>query len=153
MDVRNLYLGIISAAAGGAFIAFSGRLDAMPALFPKIVAAGLLLLGLFTFGTQCVLLLMRKEARVEFITGVKTIGWRKEFKLLPILGAALLYAALFKKIGFVILTPPLIFAVAYYFGYKKKFVLIGVSLGFSLVLYLLFGLFLNVPIPLLPQGV
>jgi len=89
-----------------------------------------------------------EEIKSEF----KKFDWRDEFRLVFPLIMIILYAFLFKPVGFVILTPLLIFAIAYYFGFRKIVLLILVSLGFSVFLYLLFRVFLNVPIPLFPRG-
>jgi putative tricarboxylic transport membrane protein len=152
MEVKDLYLGIISLAVGTVFLIFSLQLDVMPAAFPMIISIMLQVLGLMKIGTVTVGLVRQKGLRVEFLSEMKNVAWRKEMRIVFPLVMAILYAFLFKPLGFIILTPVLVFSIAYYFGYRKIVRLIIISLGFSVFLYLLFGLFLNVPIPLFPRG-
>jgi hypothetical protein len=152
MDTKNVYLGAFCIIVGAAFIVFSSALDVMPALFPMIVAILLLGLGVVSLGTQVVLLIGKRSAREAFGKSIRESDPGASLRLLPPLVVAFLYAFLLKRLGFVIITPILIFVTAYYFGYRRKVRLILVSIGFTGILYLLFGLFLRVPFPLFPRG-
>ncbi len=153
MDRKNFYFGVICIIAGASFIGFSRQLDSVPALFPTVVAALLLGLGIISISPQIILLVARKEARAEFAQSYRSGSLFNVLRLLPPLVIAIIYTVLFKIVGFLILTPILIISTAWYLGYRKIVVLLIASLGFTLILYLLFGYFLNVPIPLLPRGV
>ncbi len=153
MDGKNLWLGAFSVISGAMVISWCGRLDAVPALFPKVVSVIMIVLGFIGISTQIAALIKSADFRKSFANDVlKTVNWTRELRVLPPFFMAIVYAYYFRKVGFILLTPLLIGLIARYLGYKKIPILIGAGIGFTIILYLLFGYFLNVPIPKSPLG-
>ncbi len=65
-----------------------------------------------------------------------------------IIGITILYFLLIEYIGYFIITPLFLFSLTIFLGYKNRKVLFLYPLIFTAFLYLVFRLFLNVPLPL-----
>ena len=110
-----------------------------PGAIPKILSAGLVVLGLIlAIGG----FLTKKKPEEKLVT-------RQELVLTLIMtGICVAYIILLPIIGYVIATPLLIAAILFTVGSRKWTTLVFVSLGASLVLFVLFYSLLRVNLPL-----
>jgi putative tricarboxylic transport membrane protein len=152
MDNRNFWLGLSSILLGLVVLIPSSRLAPMPALFPKVVSALMILLGACAAGTWGLQRIRGSGSGsgVGLFPEASRGNGKRELRVLPPLFIAVLYVFLFKPVGFALLTPPLIGLTAWYLGYRKVLILIAVSVGVTALLYLLFAYLLSVPLPRSP---
>lgn len=148
MEYKNVSVGIVSVFSGAFFLFHSSKLDAVPASFPRVIAGLLFVLGVVVLGRFISLQRKGDGTWSSIIVHIRRTDWVKELGIVPPLVLAILYSVLLMRIGFVISTPLLIGVTAYFFGYRKLKILSIVSMATSVLLYLIFGMFLNVPFPL-----
>ena len=133
-------------------IIWSASLPATAGLFPKVVSAFMIVFGCVGLAHQ--MLVLRGHGAGSHATRIAiwnpNTALRRELRLLPPTLIAVSYVYFFRKLGFVWLTPLLIFATSWVLGYRKAWVLIAVAVGFSAVLYLAFRILLSVPFPTSP---
>lgn len=106
--------------------------------FPTLIGYFMLIVALFILFTT----LMQKESKVNF----KNINKRK---VIVVFIALVLYVALFKLIGYVLSTFFLCAYVITTLGYKNYKLTMLISVGVTLVVFVLFKIVLGVPLPLL----
>lgn len=111
---------------------------------PKIALGGLAIFSFLLF-LQGLLLLPKKE-----VVFGKDLYASKEFKdtirSFIYIGILVVYAILFKVVGFIVSSIYLIFAVLIYYGAKKKSYYI-IALIISALVYLVFAKVLNISLP------
>ncbi len=81
-----------------------------------------------------------KEEETQGNVDMKRIGM--------IIFITIIYYILIDLVGYFIVTPLFLFVLSMLLGYKNKLVLFIYPLAFSMFLYLVFRLFLNVPLPM-----
>jgi hypothetical protein len=69
------------------------------------------------------------------------------FRALSIWGAAIVYVVLLPLVGYLVATPIFIALVLWLFSVRRPWLLVGVSLGFTVSVSLIFVLFLHVRLP------
>lgn len=137
MRKLDLILGFILVAICGVFYFMISRLPSKATLYPLFVTTILLLLTLI---------------HIAITYFKKTDSEANVFKdlelkqLLFVLGASGLYVGLINIIGYVIST--IIYIVAVLFGLNvKKSNSVFISVGFSIIVYVVFKILLKVPLP------
>lgn len=108
-----------------------------PGDFPEIISIGLIVCGVILFIQS-----IKEEEKVQKIYSKDAL---LSIFALVILG--LLYVYLVHYIGFLYLTPFLMFATMYLFGYKKIPYAVIISIGFTLLVYYIFYGIFKVPLP------
>lgn len=133
----DLILGFVLIAICGVFYFMISHLPSKATLYPIFVTTLLLVLTLI----HIVITYFKKDdSESNVFKGLELK------QLLFVLGASGLYVAIINIIGYLIST--IIYIIAVYFGLnvkKKNSVLI--SVGFSIVVYVLFKVILKVPLP------
>jgi putative tricarboxylic transport membrane protein len=141
--VYGLLLGAFSLLFFGATMKFpksSGGID--PRVFPLVVIAA-------TFALSVLLIIqgMLRTVRGQ-VSQEKTLPRGKiALKLLTIVGAGLLYAAVLDAVGYVLATPLIMALGMYFFGERKPLRIALVSVLVSAALYLVFRGVFRVPLP------
>lgn len=108
-----------------------------PGDFPEIVSIGLIICGfILTFQS---FFISEKTKKIYSKSSVKDV--------LILIFISLLYVYLVKYIGFLYLTPFLMLATMYLFGYKKLPYAIVISVIFTLLVYYVFYGIFKVPLP------
>jgi len=108
-----------------------------PGDFPEIISIGLIICGIILFIQG-----LKREEKLQKIYSKEAL---LNILILVILG--LLYVYLVHYIGFLYLTPFLMFATMYLFGYKKIPYAIVISIVFTLLVYYIFYGIFKVPLP------
>ncbi len=108
-----------------------------PGDFPEIVSMGLIICG--------VILAIRSIRNPEKPKKMYSASSLKDILILIFL--SLLYVYLVSYIGFLYLTPFLMFATMYLFGYRKIPYAIIISIVFTLLVYYIFYGIFKVPLP------
>lgn len=70
---------------------------------------------------------------------------------LPIIGLSILYVALLSRLGFMLCTTGLMLAFFWMRGERKWWLNIIIAIGFTVVIYMVFGKMLHVPLKLMPS--
>jgi len=108
-----------------------------PGDFPEIVSIGLIICGfILTFQS---FFISEKTKKIYSKSSLKDV--------LILIFVSLLYVYLVKYIGFLYLTPFLMLATMYLFGYKKLPYAIVISVIFTLLVYYVFYGIFKVPLP------
>ncbi len=108
-----------------------------PADYPRIIAFGFIITGIIL----CIQSIISNEEI------------KKKYNKINIMKIALLliicyvYIWLVKYVGFVSLTPILLFVSMLIFGYKKITISIFISITLTIIINLVFAIFLKVPLP------
>lgn len=108
-----------------------------PGDFPEIVSVGLIICGII-LAVQS-LRSLEKPKKIYAKESLKDI--------LVIIFLSLLYVYLVSYIGFLYLTPFLMFVTMYLFGYRKIPYAIAISIVFTLLVYYIFYGIFKVPLP------
>lgn len=148
MDKRNVWVGGIVVVVGALVMIWAREMEQMPAAFPRFVSGLLIALGLVALSQPLVAILGGGRSRTA--ESSSPIAWNKELRLIPITLVAIIYTVFFKRVGYLLLTPPVIAFVAWYLGYRKINRLIVSSIGITAVLYILFAVLLRIPVPRVP---
>lgn len=137
MRKLDLILGFILVAICGVFYFMISRLPSKATLYPLFVTTILLILTLIHIAITYF-----KKADSE-ANVFKDLELKQ---LLFVLGASGLYVGLINIIGYVIST--IIYIVAVLFGLNvKKSNSVFISVGFSIIVYVVFKILLKVPLP------
>jgi hypothetical protein len=112
-----------------------------PTFFPRVLASGLALLA----AVLIIRALLDRSDRTP-LSAVRAT------RLFGVLGLTILWALLLPRVGFLLVTPLLLGSVMWTMGLRRWRGLIGVSIGMTLVLYLVFVRGLNVLLPMGPLG-
>lgn len=112
-----------------------------PTFFPRVLATILALLA--------AVLIVRALSGRSDPTPLPPV---RAARLFAVVALTLVWALLLPRAGFLIATPPLLGAVMWTLGLRHWRGLIGVSLGMTLVLYLMFVRALRVLLPMGPFG-
>ena len=112
-----------------------------PSFFPRVLATVLALLAAVLMGRA-----LSDRSDPAPLSKVRVT------RLFAILTLTVVWALLLPRVGFLIATPLLLGTVMWTMGLRRWRGLIGVSLGMTLVLYLVFVRFLKVLLPLGPFG-
>ena len=112
-----------------------------PTFFPRVLASGLALLA----AVLIVRALLDRSDRAP-LSAVRAA------RLFGVLGLTVIWALLLPRAGFLLVTPLLLGSVMWTMGLRRWRGLIGVSIGMTLVLYLVFVRALNVLLPMGPLG-
>jgi putative tricarboxylic transport membrane protein len=148
----NVVTGILSVLIGVGYTYLAWTLPRAtvgnpmaPSVFPLILGGGMTLMG--------ILLLIQENAR-----GSNKEGRRVSFTL-TLYGKSIaavtllcvLYAFFFERIGYLLSTFLFLVAVLYLFNGKERWKsILGISLGFSVGVYILFGEVLSIQLPRMP---
>jgi putative tricarboxylic transport membrane protein len=116
--------------------------DLDPAIFPIIVASGLLLIGGLYFVAS-----LGMPARNGF-TELDLTAW---LNLAVTIGLFILYGVLLIPLGFILSSAIILFALALFYGARHPIGLAITCLGIPTALYLIFTKFLLVSLPGLPE--
>lgn len=144
---KDRLIGLISLVLGGIFLALTLQIplpasssanEPGPRLFPMIACVLLIVCGLG--------LMLQKQTESEpFLTKEQTK------RLLMLLGAFILYCVGLYFVGFVIMTPILLFLTMTMFAGENKLPLVVrlvYSVGLTVLVYLIFVVFLKTNIPM-----
>ena len=112
-----------------------------PQFFPRLLAVLLALLS--------VALVVRAASGRSDTTPLPTVRFGR---LIAVLALCAGWTLLLPRVGFLIVTPPLVGAVIWILGLRRWRTIIAVSLGVTLALYLVFVQLLTVLLPLGPLG-
>ncbi|KAF2958275.1 hypothetical protein AS159_00735 [Thermotoga sp. Ku-13t] len=107
--------------------------------FPRLVTACLIICG--------VLLIVRASlSKKEYAARSRTDS-RFAFSLVGLIASFILYIYLFKKLGFILTTGPLLFFAMYVFGSKKILLNVVLSVVTSIAIYYVFTIIFKIPLP------
>ena len=115
-----------------------------PKAFPALVGGGLVL--------SAVLLLLETRKKRELLTDTRIEPRTAEEKhvihvLIGMVAWTALYYYVFDRLGYLIATPIFIFGLLSYFNRGRHRMNAAIAGGFTLVVYMLFAVFLGVPLP------
>lgn len=108
-----------------------------PGDFPEIIAIGLIVCGVILFIQS-----IKKEEKAQKIYSKDAL-----LRIFTLVILGLLYVYLVHYLGFLYLTPFLMFITMYLFGYRKIPYAIIISIGFTLLVYYIFYGIFKVPLP------
>lgn len=109
---------------------------------PKLYPLGLAIL-LAVLST--ILLISGKEGGTKLNKKIFTQGF------LPVIGICFLYVVLLPKFGFMLCTVGLMLAFFWMRGERKWWLNLTIAIGFSVIIYMVFGKALHVPLKLMPS--
>jgi putative tricarboxylic transport membrane protein len=112
-----------------------------PTFFPRVLASVLALLA-----AVLIVRALRNRTDPTPLAPVRTA------RLFGVLGLTVVWALLLPRAGFLLVTPLLLGSIMWTMGLRRWRGLIGVSLGMTLVLYLVFVRALKVLLPMGPLG-
>ena len=100
-----------------------------PGDYPKVVAAGLFILGAIL-------------ALDSFLRGFpplsEKVDWKRVRKLVIFIAVTLVYVQSMKLLGFIVTTPVFLYFGIYFFGYKKRLTAVLVSIGVTASIHIIF---------------
>lgn len=152
MDNRNLWLGLFCILLGPIVIVASGSFDPLTAVYPVAVSALLVILGAAAVGIWAVqrYRLVKAGTAAPLVSTEAKEKWKTDLRAVPLLAASVLYIALLKLTGYVVLTPFLVGYVSWYLGYRNIRVLAVTSVAFSILTWVIFRFLLGVALPRSP---
>ena len=106
--------------------------------FPKAIFMGSIVLSVALF----------LAAQFDFYKGKEKTENINIKRMGMIIGISILYFVLIDTVGYFIVTPLFLFSLTIILGYRNKKILFLYPLFFSIFLFLVFRLFLNVPLPM-----
>lgn len=112
-----------------------------PALFPRLVAGALLLIGLWY---------LRASFDLDEANGLRALDRRAWLNLAVTVAAFILYAAALRPLGFILSSTILIAALALFYGARNWLAVIGVAAFVPVAAYYLFTRGLAVVLPEAP---
>ena len=137
MKKVDIYLGFAMVAVAGVFYYMISKLPEKAIQYPIFVTTLLLFLSLIHLAIS----FSRKDDGEA--SGFESIEWKQ---LAFVLLTSGIYVGILKLVGYVVST--IIYILAVLFGLKvNKKLSIVISVGFSLVIYVLFKIILKVPLP------
>lgn len=139
----DLVIGLSAVALGIVVLLLSGKLQTVklgigPAGFPRFIAALLIILG----AVMAVPALLRgvEKPRVQVEKKAASL-------FLAAIAMSLVYVCLVSRVGFLIMTPLLLFGMMWLFGERKLPLMIAVSLITTIVIWLLFTKVFHIFLP------
>lgn len=142
MHKKDMGVGAVSVLFGAWMFFMATKLKSGPAFWPKIVAAGIVILGVIIFVTAFVKLRTEGEPQEKKAKAPPQYG-----KVLIVLGILIAYYFAFQYIGYTIPTFLMIVGTAFTLGYQNWKVMIPTALAVSICLYLAFTQLFNVRFP------
>jgi putative tricarboxylic transport membrane protein len=109
-----------------------------PGDYPKVVAAGLFILGA---------ILSIDSFLRGFPPLTEKINKNAVRRLVVFIAVSLFYVWSMRFLGFIVATLPFLFFGMYFFGYKKRLTMIIVSIGVTAAIYVVFRLIFLVMLP------
>jgi putative tricarboxylic transport membrane protein len=114
-----------------------------PKAFPVLVGCGLLLSAAIIFLEG-----RKKQRGAKGETGERRgFDRRQALTIVGMLVWTILYYATFETLGYLIATPIFLFGLLCHFHRNKYLINVAISIGFTLIAYALFSMFLHVPLP------
>jgi len=113
--------------------------------FFPIIMGGFMVL----FALSVLISSLKKRSEKESLSGMwNTFDSRKVLSAVMVLGCVSLYLVVLNAVGFLLSSPPLLFALAWIMGGKNLVVNGIMGVVASVVIYWIFWVFMRVPIPL-----
>ncbi|MDR1613503.1 MAG: tripartite tricarboxylate transporter TctB family protein [Planctomycetota bacterium] len=109
-----------------------------PGDYPKVVAAGLFLLGLLLAVSSLLAGLPRKEGAMDR---------KAALRLILFVAATIVYVQLMKPLGFLLTTPFYLFFGMWFFGYRKYAIAAVCSVGMTAAIHVVFRMIFQVMLP------
>ena len=141
---KDMGLGVAAIAFGVWMFVSAMKLKSGPDFWPKIVAGGIILLGVLIFAMGFINL--QKEKKEEKAPA-KEKAKPQYLSVAAVMAVLVVYYFAFQTIGYTIPTFLMIGATAYILGYRKWKVLIPTSLIVSIALYLAFTKLFGIRFP------
>lgn len=148
----NVVTGILSFLLGVGYSYLSWTLPRAtvgnpiaPSIFPLILGFGMSLMG--------IILLIQEKARTQKKEGkpISFILTQYGKSITAVTLLCVFYVILFERIGYLLSTFLFLSVVLYMFNGKNRWKsILGISLGFSVGVYILFGEVLNIQLPRMP---
>lgn len=135
-------VGVFSVIFGAWMFFMATKLKSGPAFWPKIVASGIMILGVIIFATALIKLKTEGEPQEKKAKNPPQYG-----KVLIVIGILIAYYFAFQYIGYTIPTFLMIAGTAFTLGYRNWKVMIPTALLVSIGLYLAFTQLFNVRFP------
>jgi putative tricarboxylic transport membrane protein len=147
MGKVQITYGAIMALVSAIFFAATLRFPASsgginPRAFPLVVILSTFALSLLLIAQGIVKMVREKGAVDKTMPRGATAR-----KLVVLVGAVLLYAALLERVGYILVTPFLMALAMYFFGERKPIRIIAGALITTAALYLIFRGIFRVPLP------
>lgn len=145
MGKKDVGLGVVSLAFGIWMFVMAAQMKSGPAFWPKIVAAGIVVLG------GIILAMGIMQISKEKKTGGQAAGKEKAKaqygKVLAVIGVLAIYFFAFQAIGYTIPTFFMICATSFVLGYRNWKVMLPTALIVSVGLYLSFTKLFGINFP------
>ena len=109
-----------------------------PGDYPKVVAAGLFVLGFLLTVSSLLQGLPRKEGVMDR---------KAAARLLIFVVVTVVYVQLMKSLGFLLSTPFYLFFGTWFFGYRKRVIAVISSIGMTAAIYIVFRMVFQVMLP------
>lgn len=145
MGKKDVCLGAVSLAFGIWMFVMAAQMKSGPAFWPKIVAAGIIILGgiILVMG----IIQVSKEKKSGGQAAKKEKAKPQYGKVLAVIGVLAIYFFAFQTIGYTIPTFLMICATSFILGYRNWKVMIPTSLIVSVGLYLAFTKLFGINFP------
>lgn len=137
---REMIIGICSILVGVVVLVLSRSMPATPAMFPRLLSAAIIILGVFQIAAGMTLTAEGAKRNPS--------SQRAFVVFVEILGIFLLYLLLFETAGFIVASIVLTFGLSAVLGYRRLGSMCMTAVGVTVFLYLVFGKFLGVPLPM-----
>ncbi|MCF0262208.1 MAG: tripartite tricarboxylate transporter TctB family protein [Sphaerochaetaceae bacterium] len=143
----DLIVGILVIIISIVFFVEAGKLPTQergigPGDYPKFVCCLMFILG--------VIHVIKSVVKGFPLPDFEKTDWLKLAKAATSMLAVFIYYLLLKKVGFLLLTPVLLYSLLLLFGYKKKIMGLVIAVVFSTATYFLFT---KVFMVILPRGI
>lgn len=147
MEKKDVGLGIVSLVFGIWMFAMTTQMKSGPAFWPKIVAAGIIILGGIILVMGIMQVCKGKKAGSQ-AAKAETAKTKPQYgKVLAVVGILVLYFFAFQVVGYTIPTFLLICATSFVLGYRNWKVMIPTALIVSVGLYLSFTQLFGIHFP------
>lgn len=147
MQKKDMGLGIISVAFGAWMFYTANRFESGPAFWPKIVAVGIIILGVIIFLTALVQTRRTVGAPVAEATEKSPKAKPQYLKVLAVIIVLAVYYFGFQYFSYTISTFLLIAITAFILGYRNWKIMIPTSVIVSIVLYIAFTRLFGIHFP------
>jgi len=115
-----------------------------PGLFPRIIGGFMVL-----FSSLVLISSLKKRGEKESLSGIwKALDLRSVFSVVIVIGCVSVYLVILDTVGFLLSSPPLVFALAWLMGGKNPIVNGIIGVVTSVVVYWVFWILMRIPIPL-----
>lgn len=147
MAKKDSILGVVSIAFGAWVYYIASTLKKKAAFWPKIVAAGIIILGVIIL-VNALLELRRQASGKQQAPAKKEKTAKPQYiKVAAIVAILFIYYFMFQYFSYTIATALLIFSTSVVLGYRNWKVLIPTSVIVSVVLYTAFTYLFNIHFP------